>query len=146
MILLDTNVLSELMRPIPEPCVVEWIDSFQEWDVWISAITVAEIRLGIELLDDGNRKSEFVGLAEQMFHEEFQDRCLPFDYQAAVEYAMIVSGRNRIGRPISVEDAQIASIAKTADLTLATRNTKDFINISELVLINPWEEGPRRPL
>ena len=85
-------------------------------------------------------------LTEQMFHEEFQDRCLPFDYQAAVEYAMIVSGRNRIGRPISVEDAQIASIAKTADLTLATRNTKDFINISGLVLINPWEEGPRRPL
>ena len=146
MILLDTNVLSELMRPIPELCVVEWIDSFQEWDVWISAITVAEIRLGIALLDDGIRKSELVDLAEQMFHEEFQDRCLPFDYQAAVEYAMIVSGRNRIGRPISVEDAQIASIAKTADLTLATRNTKDFINISGLVLINPWEEGPRRPL
>ena len=66
---------------------------------------------------------------------------MPFDYQAAVEYAMIVSGRNRIGRTISVEDAQIASIAKTADLTLVNRNTKDFSRINGLELINPWQLG-----
>jgi len=84
-----------------------------------------------------------VDLAEQMFQEELQNRCLPFDYQSAAEYASIVSGRNRIGRPISVEDAQIASIAKAADLSLATRNAKNFINISGLLVVNPWEKGPR---
>ena len=141
MILLDTNVLSELMRPMPEPHVLNWLDAFPEWDVWISAITVAEIQLGIALLNDGSRKSVLADLAEQMFREDFQGRCLPFDYQAAVEYAMIVSDRSRTGRPISVEDAQIAAIARTADLALATRNTKDFANISGLELVNPWELG-----
>jgi predicted nucleic acid-binding protein len=138
LILLDTNVLSELMRPSPEPRVVQWVDGFIEWDLWISAITVAEIRLGIALLDDGSRKSLLLDLAEQMFQEDFQERCLPFDYQAAVEYALIVAERNRRGRPISVEDAQIAAIAKTANLSLATRNTKDFTDIPGIEVINPW--------
>jgi predicted nucleic acid-binding protein len=138
LILLDTNVLSELMRPSPEPRVVQWVDGFIEWDLWISAITVAEIRLGIALLDDGSRKSLLLDLAEQMFQEDFQERCLPFDYQAAVEYALIVAERNRRGRPISVEDAQIAAIAKTANLSLVTRNTKDFTDIPGIEVINPW--------
>ena len=141
MILLDTNVLSELMRPRPEPRVVDWLDVFPEWDVWISAITVAEIQLGIALLNDGSRKSALADLAEEMFREDFQGRCLPFDYHAAAEYAMIVSDRSRTGRPISVEDAQIAAIARTADLSLATRNTKDFERIRGLELVNPWEFG-----
>ena len=76
-----------------------------------------------------------------MFREDFQGRCLPFDYQAAKEYAMIIADKSRTGRPIRVEDAQIAAIAGTADLTLATRNTKDFLNISGLELVNPWELG-----
>ena len=141
MILLDTNVLSELMRPMPEPRVVNWLDAFPEWDVWISAITVAEIQLGIALLNNGNRKSALADLAEQMFREDFQGRCLPFDYQAAKEYAMIIADKSGTGRPIRVEDAQIAAIAGTADLTLATRNTKDISNISGLELVNPWELG-----
>lgn len=138
MILLDTNVLSELMRPAPDPYVVRWLDAQPEWDVWISAITVAEIRLGISLLPDGSRKKLLLGLAEQMFQEDFVDRCLPFDYDAAVEYALVVPERNQLGHPISVEDAQIAAIAKTAGLTLATRNTKDFSGISGLKVVNPW--------
>ena len=138
MILLDTNVLSELMRPVPDPGVVRWLDAQPEWDVWISAITVAEIRLGITLLSDGRRKKLLLGLAEQMFQEDFVDRCLPFDYDAASAYALVVTERNRAGHPISVEDAQIAAIARTAGLTLATRNTKDFSGISELKLVNPW--------
>jgi hypothetical protein len=140
-ILLDTNVLSELMRPTPEPCVVNWVDALPEWDLWISAITVAEIKLGIALLNDGKRKSVLLGLAEQMFREDFPDRCLPFDYQAAADYAIIVAERTRQGRPISVEDAQLAAIARTADLSLATRNTRDFIGIPGIELINPWEEA-----
>ena len=139
MILLDTNILSELMRSKPNTRVVQWLDAQREWDVWISAITVAEIRLGISLLPDGKRKQSLEDLSEEMFQEDFTDRCLPFDYEAANEYARIVVERNQQGLPISVEDSQIAAIAKTGDLTLATRNTKDFSHITGLKIINPWE-------
>ena len=138
MILLDTNVLSELMRPMPDPKVVRWLDAWPEWDVWICAVTVAEIRLGISLLPAGKRKELLLDLAEQMFQEDFPDRCLPFDCEAAFEYALIVAERNRQGRPISVEDAQIAAIAGTAGLALATRNTKDFSGVKGLNLVDPW--------
>ena len=141
MILLDTNVLSELMRPIPDPNVVRWLDAWPEWEVWISAVTIAEIRLGISILPAGKRKDLLLALAEQMFHEDFPDRCLPFDCEAAGEYALIVSERNRHGHPISVEDAQIAAIAGTAGLTLVTRNTKDFSDITGLELVDPWVDS-----
>lgn len=140
MILLDTNVLSELMRPAPSSKVVQWLDSFPQMDLWISAITVAEIRLGIALLPDGKRSTLLSGLAERMFQEEFSERCLPFDFSAATEYATIVTARTRQGQPISVEDAQIAAIARSSKLDFATRNTKDFSGIEGLVLINPWVE------
>lgn len=139
MILLDTNVLSELMRPNPNNGVVTWIDALSDDDVWISAITVGEVRLGLALLPEGRRKQTLIGLAEEMFQEEFFEKCLPFDYQAAEVYAQIVSSRSRQGRPIAVEDAQIAAIALSVDLELATRNVKDFLGIEELKLVNPWE-------
>lgn len=138
MILLDTNVLSELMRPMPDAKVVRWLDAWPEWEVWISAVTVAEIRLGISLLPGGKRKELLLNLAEQMFQEDFPDRCLPFDCEAAGEYALIVAERNRQGLPISVEDGQIAAIAGTAGIALATRNAKDFSGIEGLKLVNPW--------
>ena len=141
MILLDTNVLSELMRPMPDAKVVRWLDAWPEWEVWISSVTVAEIRLGISLLSGGKRKKLLLDLAEQMFQEDFPHRCLPFDYEAAFEYALIVSERNRQGHPISVEDAQIAAIARTAGLELGTRNTKDFSGITGLKLVNPWADS-----
>ena len=141
MILLDTNVLSELMKPRPDKKVVSWLDKQWEWDLWTSAITVAEIFLGIALLDEGKKKAVLFSLAQQMFDQDFKDRCLPFDDLAAAEYAMIVSERAKDGRPISVEDAQIAAISKTANLILATRNVKDFDHIDELELINPWVAG-----
>lgn len=139
MILLDTNVLSELMRPNPNRGVIKWIDALPEEDVWISAITVGEVRLGLALLPEGHRKQTLKGLAEEMFQEEFFEKCLPFDCQAAEAYAEIVSSRSRQGRPIAVEDAQIAAIALSADLELVTRNIKDFLGIEELKLVNPWE-------
>ncbi len=141
MILLDTNVLSGLMRPMPDPNVVRWLDAWSEWEVWISAVTVAEIRLGISILPAGKRKELLLDLAEQMFQEDFPGRCLPFDCEAAGEYALIVSERNRQGHPISVEDAQIAAIARTADLALATRNTRDFSDITGLKLVDPWKDS-----
>jgi hypothetical protein len=100
-------------------------------------MTAAEIRLGISLLPSGKRKNLLLNLAEQMLQEDFQDRCLPFDCQAAGQYALIVAERNRQGHPVSVEDAQIAAIAVTADLAIATRNIKDFSNIEGLKLVNP---------
>lgn len=141
MILLDTNVLSELMRPAPEPKVLQWLDCLSDADVWISAVTVAEIRLGIALLPGGRRRESLAELAEAMFQEEFADRCLPFDFPAAHEYASIVAARSRQGRPISVEDAQIAAISRAAGLTLATRNVKDFVDIAGLDLLNPWDDA-----
>jgi len=138
MILLDTNVLSELMRPMPDAKVVRWLDAWPEWEVWISAVTVAEIRLGILLLPGGKRKELLLNLAEQMFQEDFPDRCLPFDCEAAGEYVLIVAERNRQNHPISVEDGLIAAIARTAGLALATRNTKDFSDITGLKLVDPW--------
>ena len=138
MILLDTNVVSELMRPTPEPKVLEWLDTQPAADIWVSAVTVGEIRLGITLLPDGQRKERLVGLAEAMFQEDFSDSCLSYDMPAAAEYAGIVATRTRLERPISVEDAQIAAIARSGGLTLATRNTKDFADIDELPLVNPW--------
>jgi predicted nucleic acid-binding protein len=138
MILLDTNVVSELMRQAPEPKVLEWLDAQPPADVWISAVTVGEIRLGIALLPDGHRKERLAGLVEAMLQEDFSDNCLSYDLMAAAEYAGIVATRTRLGRPISVEDAQIAAIARSGGLTLATRNTKDFSNVDELSLVNPW--------
>lgn len=140
MILLDTNVLSELMRPSPESKVLRWVDSHAEAEIWISAVTVAEIRLGVALLPKGKRKKLLADLAEAMFQEDFPDRCLPFDCSAAAEYASIVATRTRQGRSISVEDAQIAAIACTGGLMLATRNTKDFSGIDGLILVNPWDD------
>jgi predicted nucleic acid-binding protein len=139
MILLDTNVISELMRTSPNDGVVQWLDGISDEDVWTSSVTIGEIRLGLALLPEGRRKQLLTDIAEQMFIEEFSRRCLPFDYQAAGEYAAIVSSLTRQGKPITVEDAQIAAIAISADLVLATRNTKDFLGIDELKLINPWE-------
>lgn len=139
MILLDTNVLSELMKPMPNRQVVSWLDKQSQWDLWISSITLAEIFLGLSLLHDGKKKTMLFELAQQMFDEDFKGRCLPFDDQAAVEYAAIVAKRTKIGRPVSVEDAQIASISKTANLILATRNVKEFDEINGLRLINPWD-------
>jgi hypothetical protein len=138
MILLDTNVVSELMRPAPQPRVLEWLDARPAGDVWISAVTVGEIRLGIDLLPEGRRRARLAALADEMFQEDFADRCLPYDAPAAVEYAGIVAARARQGRPITVEDAQIAGIARSAGLALATRNTRDFSGIDGLPFLNPW--------
>jgi len=139
MILLDTNVVSEPMRPSPNPKVIHWLDEIPAADIWISAVTIAEIRFGIELLPNGKRKRQLFDLAEQMFAEDFGGQCLPFDCEAAREYSKIVSKRQRHGHPISVEDAQIAAIACVGRLKLATRNVKDFSNIEGLKIINPWK-------
>ncbi|MEN8143115.1 MAG: type II toxin-antitoxin system VapC family toxin [Thermodesulfobacteriota bacterium] len=137
--MLDTNVISELMKSRPEAAVISWVDSQTPSILYISAIARAEIELGIALLAAGRRKKDLAASADLLF-SEFSGRCLAFDSAAAPEYAGIVSQRNKMGRPISVEDAQIAAIARANSMRLATRNIVDFEFIQRLEIINPWKK------
>lgn len=136
--LLDTNVLSELMRPRRDARVVTWFAGRAETEFLITAVTRAEIMLGIELLPSGRRKEALTEAASQMFSEDFGRLCLPFDERAADVYAGIVAERTRAGQPISTEDAQIAAIALAQGLPLTTRNTRDFASIQGLRTVDPW--------
>lgn len=138
MILLDTNVVSEIMRPAPESRLVAWLDAQPTGTLHVCAITRAEIELGIAQLPEGRRKRGLSDQAAAMFAEDFAGRCLPFDDLAARYYARIVIERRRAGRPIAVEDAQIAAIAVARGMALATRNVPDFQGVRGLTLINPW--------
>ena len=141
-ILLDTNVLSELMRPRPEPAVLAWFAALAPQTRFvISAITQAEILLGIALLPAGKKRATLADVARAMFEQEFQGMNLPFDEHAAPRYAALVALRSRKGSPMSVEDAQIAAIAVHHAVPLATRSTRDFALVPGLTLINPWEHA-----
>jgi len=137
-LLLDTNVLSELMRPLPDQAVVKWLDAQSADDVYISSITVAEIRLGIALLPSGRRRDGLQSLSDTLLELDFAGRCLPFDTTAAGCYANLSAEKTKAGRAISVEDAMIAAVAIANGLALATRNIRDFDAIKDLSLINPW--------
>lgn len=137
MILLDTNVVSELMRRVPDPSVMAWIDGQPQQRLHISSVTRAEIDLGIAILPEGQRKQGLQAAALRMF-AEFRGRCLALDEPAASRYAALVSARMRAGRPISVEDAQIAAMALAGGLVLATRNVRDFAEIDGLSVIDPF--------
>ena len=136
--LLDTNVLSELMRSKPATAVLDWFTQNAQRAMHTSAVTQAEILTGVALLPVGQRRTALATSAEQMFEQDFADRCLPFDTAAAKHYAVLVAARTRQGQPVATEDAQIAAIALAAGLIVVTRNTKDFENIGGLVLANPW--------
>jgi len=136
--LVDTNVLSELMRSQSDEQVLKWFDSHKDVLCFTSSVTKAEIFLGIALLPAGSRQVHLATAALKMFAEEFPGRCLSFDDKSALRYAELVSQRTRNGRPITTEDAQIAAIALSENLTLLTRNIKDFIGIDGLKLVNPW--------
>ncbi|WP_309681717.1 type II toxin-antitoxin system VapC family toxin [Polaromonas sp.] len=137
--LLDTNVLSELMREHPAAAVLDWFAQNTHAAMHTSTITQAEILTGIALLPAGKRRTALAVTAEQMFEQDFAGHCLAFDAAAAKNYAVLVADRTRQGQPISTEDAQIAAIALAAGLSVVTRNTKDFENIDGLTLANPWQ-------
>ncbi len=138
MIILDTNVLSELMRNEPNQQVVDWLDAQDPGSMAVTSITVAEIFYGIARLPDGKRKGVLFSLATEMFDEEFAGSILPFDEEAALDYAVIVAASERMGRAVSMADAQIAAIAGFHDATVATRNVKDFTPLG-VATINPWD-------
>ena len=137
MILVDTNVLSELMKTVPEPAVARWTATQPARSIYTTAITQAEILHGILLLAPGRKRDAIRAAAEAMFATEFEGRILGFDSAAAIAYARIAVDRRRTGRPISHFDAQIAAIAAAENCALATRNTGDFEGCG-VRLVNPW--------
>lgn len=137
--MLDTNVLSELMRSQPAATVLDWFAQNAHSTMHTSVVTQAEILTGIALLPAGQRRTTLATAAEQMFEQDFAANCLNFDAAAAKHYAVLVAARARQGQPIATEDAQIAAIALAAGLTVATRNTKVLQNIEGLMPANPWQ-------
>lgn len=137
MIILDTNVLSELMRPKPSTAVVGWVASQPSSSLHTTSITQAEILHGILLLPAGRRRAALEAAAVAMFAEDFADRILGFGSDAAAAYARMAADRRRAGRPISHFDAQIAAIAMTAGAAVATRNVADFGGLG-LKVADPW--------
>lgn len=137
MIILDTDVLSGLMRRAPADRVVQWVGEQPAAGLYTASTTLAEILHGILLQPAGRKRGAFETAAEAMFEQEFAGRILPFESDAAPLYARIAVDRRRAGRPISHFDAQIAAIARLAGATVATRNTSDFQGCGVKV-VNPW--------
>ncbi|MCX5170082.1 type II toxin-antitoxin system VapC family toxin [Streptomyces antibioticus] len=140
MIILDTNILSELVKPAPEQRVVEWLDSLAPDEVVTTAVTAAELWYGVRRLPDGKRKSELADGIDAMLFEDLGGRIEVFDAAAATRYADIVLVRESLGRPIAAADAQIAAICARHRATLATRNVKDFEDTG-VPLVNPWDDA-----
>jgi len=142
--LLDTNVLSELMREKPAVTVLNWFAQNSGSVMHTSTVTQAEILTGIALLPAGKRRTALALAAEQLFEQDFANHCHAFDAAAAKNYALIVSDRGRHGQPLLTEDAQIAATALASGLIVATRNTAHFENIDGLMLVNPWKSTKSR--
>ena len=140
MIILDTNVLSELMRPTPSSRVLNWVAGQPAMELFTTSITEAEIFMGIELLAQGKRRDQLLRAAEGLFAEDLGGRSLGFESDAARLFSKIAAYRQLLGRPIGHADAQIAAITKLKGAKLATRNTTDFDNCG-IDLVNPWTEG-----
>lgn len=138
MIILDTNVISELMLPRGDPGVLDWADQQPADEMFLTAMTTAELRYGLARLPDGRRKTDLAERVQRSISEDFAGRILPFDDLAASHYAGIIVERERRGVAISMADAQIAAICRAHAATLATRNTKDFIDTG-VVVVDPWQ-------
>lgn len=137
MIVLDTNILSELIRKSPAPSVVAWLEGLEPAIVFTTTVTEAEMLHGVRVLPEGERRAALEQALISMFAEDFERRVLPFDGAAADRYADIASLRRAAGRPISQFDAQIAAIALSRGAVLATRNVADF-DMTGLNVINPF--------
>jgi predicted nucleic acid-binding protein len=137
MTILDTNVVSELMKPKPLARVVAWLGAQPSTALYTTSITQAEILHGLMLLPAGRRRSALGAAVASMFAEDFAGRILPFGSDAAAAYAQIAFDRRRAGRPISHFDAQIAAIARSTGAAVATRNAADFQGCG-ITVVDPW--------
>jgi predicted nucleic acid-binding protein len=137
-ILLDTNVISELMRPQPAQVVLDWFAAHDSATLFFSAIGEAELRTGAAILPAGRRRDSLTAVIDAMIAEDFAGRVLPFDSAAAKAYATIAATRRAAGRPIMEADCQIAAIARVEGATMATRTVGDFEGCG-IDLVDPWQ-------
>lgn len=138
MILLDTNVLSALMRQRPDTEVIVWLDRQPRTSVWTTSVTVLEIRFGLQVMTTGKRQSFLIAAFERLLAELIQQRIAPFDREAAQRAADLMAGRQKRGGSGELRDSMIAGIALASRATLATRNVKHFDDLT-VPVVNPWE-------
>ena len=137
MIILDTNVLSALMRHSADRKVVEWLDKQARTSIWTSSITILEIRYGLQILPVGKRRSALIQTFEKVLLDKIESRVAPFDTAAAQQAGDLMALRHRKGRPGEFRDTMIAGIVLASHATLATRNTSHFEDLS-VPIVNPW--------
>jgi toxin FitB len=137
MIILDTNVLSALMRPAPDKTVEAWLDKQSRISMWTTSVTVMELRFGLEILPGGTRRTQLIREFNDVLAEEIGERIVPFDALAAQHAADLMASRYRSGRPAELRDTMIAGIAIANHATIATRNIPHFRDLS-VPVINPW--------
>lgn len=137
MIIIDTNVISELLRPIPEAAVEAWLGEQDGLSIYLTAISEAELRYGVAIMTSGKRRDGLGVAIDRILRDDMAGRILPFDSAAARAYADIAASRRSAGKPISQADCQIAAIARAHNAPVATRNTPDFEGCG-IDLINPW--------
>jgi predicted nucleic acid-binding protein len=144
MIVIDTNVVSELMRMTPEPAVMTWFSGQDSAELYLTAVSEAELRAGAAILPAGRRRDRLTAEVDAVVREDFAGRVLPFDSAAAKAYAAIAASRRSMGRPILEADCQIAAIARASDAAVATRNGADFEHCG-IALIDPWAANRASP-
>jgi predicted nucleic acid-binding protein len=139
MIVLDTNVLSALMRRTPDPQVVAWLDAQPRTSVWITVITVLEVRLGLQILPAGKRRTMLTSAFKTMLEDKIEQRIAPFDAVAAEQAGTLMATRHRKGRPGELRDTMVAGIVLVHHATLATGNSRHFSDLPVRV-VNPWQQ------
>ena len=137
MIVVDTNVVSELMRLTPAAAVMRWFAAQDSGSLYLTAVTEAELRLGAAILPAGQRRDRLNAAVEAVVGEDFAGRVLPFDSAVARAYAAIAASRRSTGRPIPAADCQVAAIARARDAAVATRDAAHFEDCG-VVVIDPW--------
>lgn len=139
MIILDTNVLSVLMRAVPDVPVIDWLDRQPPESVWITSVTLFEARFGLSLLPKGRRRQALESAFDRLLEDDLENRVLDFDSAAAAAAAVLAVTRQKAGRPVDVRDTQIAGIALARRATLATRNVRHFRDL-KIPVVNPWQD------
>lgn len=138
MIVLDTNVISEVFKPRPAPSVLAWLQQQDDDLIFATAITRGELLYGLHIMADGKRREMLLSGLQRILAVRFAGRVLPYDEAAADAYALILAQRRSMGRPTSVADAMIAAIARSRGARLATRNVRDFEGCG-VTLVDPWQ-------
>ncbi len=139
MIVLDTNIISELMKPVPDANVVAWLDAQETTHLFVTTISIAKINYGLSILPKGKKREQLEGAFIGALEDAFDRRILSFDKSAAFTYGKLMESRKSLGRPLSILDGQIAAITHSSKASIATRNVRDF-EYCEIAIVNPFED------